>query len=47
MTAGDFLRSQLIEIIEWTAASRDTITFRFPDDDREIKRGAKLEAFAG
>ena len=38
----DFIRSQLIEIIEWTDDSRDTLSFRFPDDDREIKRGAQL-----
>ncbi|HEV3141786.1 MAG TPA: SPFH and helix-turn-helix domain-containing protein [Vicinamibacterales bacterium] len=41
MTA-DFIRSQLIEIIEWIDPPRDAISFRFPDDDREIKRGAKL-----
>jgi membrane protease subunit (stomatin/prohibitin family) len=31
-----------IEIIEWTDDSRDTLTYRFPDDDKEIKRGAQL-----
>jgi excisionase family DNA binding protein len=31
-----------IEIIEWTDDSRDTLSFRFPDDDKEIKRGAQL-----
>ena len=38
----DFLRSQFIEIIEWTDDSRDTLSYRFPDDDKEIKRGAQL-----
>ena len=38
----DFIKGQLIEIIEWTDDSRDTLTFRFPDDDKEIKRGAQL-----
>jgi excisionase family DNA binding protein len=38
----DFIRSQLIEIIEWTDDSRDTLSFRFPDEDKEIKRGAQL-----
>jgi excisionase family DNA binding protein len=38
----DFIRSQFIEIIEWTDDSRDTLSFRFPDQDREIKRGAQL-----
>ncbi|MDQ6859735.1 MAG: SPFH domain-containing protein [Verrucomicrobiota bacterium] len=38
----DYLRGQLIDIIEWTDDSRDTISFRFPDNDREIKRGAQL-----
>jgi excisionase family DNA binding protein len=38
----DFLRSQFIDIIEWTDDSRDTLSYRFPDDDKEIKRGAQL-----
>jgi excisionase family DNA binding protein len=36
------LRGQLIEIIEWTDDSRDTVAYRYPDQDREIKRGARL-----
>src|SRR6187200_1434804 len=38
----DFLKKQFIEIIEWTDDSRDTLSYRFPDDDKEIKRGAQL-----
>jgi membrane protease subunit (stomatin/prohibitin family) len=38
----DLIRSQFIEIIEWTDDSRDTLSYRFPDDDKEIKRGAQL-----
>src|SRR5215831_14269160 len=38
----DFIRSQFIEIIEWTDDSRDTLSFRFPDMDKEIKNGAQL-----
>jgi excisionase family DNA binding protein len=38
----DFARSQLIEIIEWREAARDTLSYRYPDEDREIKRGAQL-----
>src|SRR5258705_10453459 len=38
----DFIKSELIEIIEWTDDSRDTLSYRFPDDDKEIKRGAQL-----
>src|SRR5437762_3624961 len=38
----NFIRGQLIEIIEWTDDSRDTISFRFEDNDAEIKRGAQL-----
>src|SRR5262245_41386251 len=38
----DFIKSQLIEIIEWTDDSRDTLSFRFPDEDKEIKNGAQL-----
>src|SRR6188472_414971 len=42
MALMDYLRGQLIDIIEWTDDSRDTISFRFPDNDAEIKRGAQL-----
>src|SRR5438445_1715957 len=38
----DFIKKQFIDIIEWTDDSRDTLSFRFPDRDREIKRGAQL-----
>jgi excisionase family DNA binding protein len=38
----DFIKGQLIDIIEWTDDSRDTLSFRYPDDDKEIKRGAQL-----
>ena len=30
MALSDFIRSQLIDIIEWTDDSRDTLSFRFP-----------------
>ena len=42
MSLQDAVRSQLIEIIEWTDDSRETLSYRFPDEDKEIKRGAKL-----
>ena len=38
----DFIKGELIEIIEWTDDSRDTLSYRFPDDDKEIKKGAQL-----
>lgn len=38
----DFFKGELIEIIEWTDDSRDTLSFRFPDDDKAIKNGAQL-----
>ena len=38
----DFIKGELIDIIEWTDDSRDTLSYRFPDDDREIKNGAQL-----
>jgi membrane protease subunit (stomatin/prohibitin family) len=38
----DFIRSQFIEIIEWNDDSRDTLSYRFPDQDKEIKNGAQL-----
>ncbi len=42
MSILDFLKGELLEIIEWTDDSRDTLSYRFPDDDRAIKRGAQL-----
>jgi excisionase family DNA binding protein len=38
----DFIKGELLEIIEWTDDSRDTLSYRWPDDDKEIKRGAQL-----
>jgi len=38
----DFIKGELIEIIEWTDDSRDTISYRFPDNDKAIKNGAQL-----
>ncbi|MBP7569837.1 MAG: SPFH domain-containing protein, partial [Acidobacteria bacterium] len=38
----DFIKGELLEIIEWTDDSRDTLSFRFPDDDKAIKNGAQL-----
>src|SRR5215213_2274090 len=38
----DFIRGQFIEIIEWNDDSRDTLSYRFPDDDKEIKNRAQL-----
>ena len=38
----DFIKGELLEVIEWTDDSRDTLSFRFPDDDKAIKRGAQL-----
>jgi excisionase family DNA binding protein len=42
MSLMNFLKGELIEIIEWTDDSRDTLSFRFPDDDKAIKNGAQL-----
>ena len=38
----DRLRGEFIDIIEWTDDSRDTIVWRFPRYENEIKMGAKL-----
>jgi len=42
MALMDFIKKQFIDIIEWTDDSRDTLSFRFPDEDKEIKNGAQL-----
>ena len=38
----DFIKSQLIEVIEWTDSSSNTMVYRFPVQGNEIKMGAKL-----
>jgi len=38
----DFIKGEFIEIIEWTDDSRDTLSHRFPDEDKAIKNGAQL-----
>jgi excisionase family DNA binding protein len=38
----DFFKGELLEIIEWTEDSRDTLSWRFPDEDKAIKNGAQL-----
>src|SRR6266403_4283867 len=38
----DFIKCQFLEIIQWQDDSRDTISFRYPDMDKEIKNGAQL-----
>jgi excisionase family DNA binding protein len=38
----DYLKTQFLEIIQWQDDARDTISWRFPDEDKEIKRGAQL-----
>lgn len=38
----NYLKTQFLDIIQWQDDSRDTISWRFPDEDKEIKRGAQL-----
>ena len=38
----DYLKTQFLEIIQWQDDSRNTLSFRYPDMDKEIKRGAQL-----
>ena len=42
MGLSDYLKTQLLEIIQWQDDSRNTVSFRYPDMDKEIKRGARL-----
>ncbi len=37
-----FIKGELLEIIEFNDDSRDTLSWRFPDEDKAIKRGAQL-----
>jgi excisionase family DNA binding protein len=38
----DFIKGEFLEIIEWTDDTRDTLVWRFPDQDKAIKNGAQL-----
>ena len=38
----DVIRGEFIDVIEWTDDSRDTLSWRYPDDDKAIKNGAQL-----
>jgi excisionase family DNA binding protein len=38
----NYLKTQFLDIIQWEDDSRDTLSFRFPDEDKEIKNGAQL-----
>lgn len=38
----DMIRGEFIDIVEWLDDSRDTIVWRFPRHDNEIKMGAQL-----
>lgn len=38
----DFIKSQFIEVIEWTDTTTDTVVYRFPVRGQEIKMGAQL-----
>lgn len=43
----DFVKSELIDVIEWLDDSGDILVWRFPDQDHEIKMGAKLTVREG
>ena len=41
-SAKKFVKSQLIDVIEWKDDTRDTMVYRFPMGDKEIMNNAKL-----
>ena len=43
----NWIKGQLIEVIEWLDDSNDTLVWRFPDQDHEIKHGARLTVREG
>ena len=42
MALMDFINRQFIDVIEWVDDSRDTLSYRFPDEDKQIKNEAQL-----
>ncbi len=47
MALKDFIKSQLLEVIEWLDDSGNTIVYRYPVKDQEIKMGARLTVREG
>jgi membrane protease subunit (stomatin/prohibitin family) len=43
----DLVKGELIEVIEWLDDSGDILVWRFPDEDHQIKMGAKLTVREG
>jgi membrane protease subunit (stomatin/prohibitin family) len=43
----DFVKAELIDVIEWLDDTGDTLVWRFPDQDHAIKNGAKLTVREG
>jgi membrane protease subunit (stomatin/prohibitin family) len=43
----DLVKSELIDVIEWLDDTGDILVWRFPDQDHEIKMGAKLTVREG
>ena len=43
----DFVKGELIDVIEWLDDTGDTLVWRFPDQDHAIKNGAKLTVREG
>lgn len=43
----DFIKGQFIEVIEWTDSTPDTMVYRFPVENKEIKMGAQLTVREG
>jgi membrane protease subunit (stomatin/prohibitin family) len=42
MSFGDFLRKQLIDVIQWTESEDGVLAYRYPMQDMEIQTGAQL-----
>ena len=43
----DFIKGELIDVIEWTSDSRATLAYRFPTQQNAIKMGAQLTVREG
>jgi len=43
----NFVKSELIDVIEWLDDTGDVLVWRFPDQDHQIKNGAKLTVREG
>lgn len=42
----NFIKSQFIEVIEWSDTTKETLAYKFPIQQKEIKNGSPIDGFS-